>query len=70
MSTEALQFENAYSENLQGYSAAKQLSLVWSLPVLCQQFLTTPLDVEKWFQVWVVTSDQDREILEFGKAMG
>ncbi|KAK0479777.1 hypothetical protein IW261DRAFT_1564436 [Armillaria novae-zelandiae] len=70
MSTEALQFENAYSENLRGYSAAKQSSLVWSLPVLCRQFLTTPLDPEKWFRMRAVTSDQDREILEFGKAMG
>ncbi|KAK0474127.1 hypothetical protein IW261DRAFT_1569191 [Armillaria novae-zelandiae] len=70
MSTEALQFENAYSENLRGYSAAKQLSLVWSLPILCRQFLTTPLDPEKWIRMRAVTSDQDREILEFGKAMG
>ncbi|KAK0479346.1 hypothetical protein IW261DRAFT_1420064 [Armillaria novae-zelandiae] len=70
MSTEALQFENAYSEILQGYSVAKQSSLVWLLPVLCRQFLTTPLDPEKWIQMQAVTSDQDREILEFGKAMG
>ncbi|KAK0462760.1 hypothetical protein IW261DRAFT_1427969 [Armillaria novae-zelandiae] len=55
MSTEALQFENAY---------------IWSLPVLCRQFLTTPLDPEKWIRMQAVTSDQDREILEFGKAMG
>ncbi|KAK0474515.1 hypothetical protein IW261DRAFT_1422820 [Armillaria novae-zelandiae] len=61
MSTEALQFENAYT---------KQSSLVWLLPILCQQFLTTPLDPEKWIWMQAVTSDQDREILEFGKAMG
>ncbi|KAK0501881.1 hypothetical protein EDD18DRAFT_1347944 [Armillaria luteobubalina] len=29
-----------------------------------------PLDPEKWIQMQAVTSDQDREILEFGKAMG
>ncbi|KAK0505462.1 hypothetical protein EDD18DRAFT_1098822 [Armillaria luteobubalina] len=29
-----------------------------------------PLDPEKWFQMWAVTSGQDREIVEFGKAMG
>ncbi|KAK0466586.1 hypothetical protein IW261DRAFT_1426787 [Armillaria novae-zelandiae] len=57
MSTEPLQFENAYSENLQGYSAAKQSSLVWSLPVLCRQFLTTPLDPEKWIRMRAVTNE-------------
>ncbi|KAK0221317.1 hypothetical protein IW262DRAFT_1296041 [Armillaria fumosa] len=70
MSTESLPLQNISKANLKGYSAAKHSSLVWSLPVLCRQFLLMPLDPKKWFKMHAVTSDQDTEILEFGKAIG
>ncbi len=52
-----------------GYSAAKRSSLVWSLPISCRQFLETPLDPEQWFELHAGGSDQDIQILQFGKAM-
>ncbi|PBL01282.1 hypothetical protein ARMGADRAFT_419537 [Armillaria gallica] len=53
-----------------GYSAAKRSPLVWSLPISCRQFLETPLDPEQWFELHAGRSDQDIQILRFGKAMG
>ncbi|KAK0493731.1 hypothetical protein EDD18DRAFT_1356181 [Armillaria luteobubalina] len=65
-----LQLQKTSKGSAGGYIAAKNSSLVWSLPVLCQQFLLTPLDPEKWFALCSLTSDQDTEILEFGIAIG
>ncbi|PBK84311.1 hypothetical protein ARMGADRAFT_1037237 [Armillaria gallica] len=52
-----------------GFSAAKQSSLVWSLPISCRQFLEMPLDPEQSFELHAGGSDQDIQILQFGKAM-
>ncbi|KAK0231485.1 hypothetical protein IW262DRAFT_1292365 [Armillaria fumosa] len=53
-----------------GYYAVRNSDLVRSIPVICGQFLTTPLAPAQWFRLRALESDTDSMIAEFGHAMG
>ncbi|KAK0435451.1 uncharacterized protein EV420DRAFT_1653205 [Desarmillaria tabescens] len=56
-------------ESPAGYTAAKRSLLVWSVPIICQAFLETPLDPEQWFCLRSMESDIELKFLQFGMAM-
>ncbi|PBK94309.1 hypothetical protein ARMGADRAFT_1029448 [Armillaria gallica] len=54
---------------LAGYDSLKQSSLLWSIPVQCQQFLTMSLTPKEWISKCIGSGRIDPIFAEFGLAM-